>query len=167
MKGRINMQYIKTLILITILFFAAGCTPAGSIEIGKEAPDFSLSDINGKQVSLSEFKGKVVILDFFASWCPPCRQEVPDFIELEKAYGDKGFTVIGVALVSAEDAKDFAAKFGINYPVLVDDGKASDLYGPIRSIPTTFVLDKSGKIVKLYIGFRPKNIFEQDIKELL
>lgn len=161
------MQYIKTLILITILFFAAGCTPGEAIEIGKEAPDFSLSDINGKQVSLSEFKGKVVILDFFASWCPPCRQEVPDFIELEKAYGDKGFTVIGVALVSVEDAKDFAAKFGINYPILVDDGEASDLYGPIRSIPTTFVLDKSGKIVKLYIGFRPKNIFEQDIKELL
>lgn len=140
---------------------------AAAIEAGNEAPDFSLKDINGKDVKLSDFKGRAVILDFFASWCPPCRQEVPDFVELQKTYGDKGFTVIGVALVSAKDAKDFAGEFGVNYPILVDDGKVSDLYGPIRSIPTTFILDKSGKITKVYIGFRKKEVFEQNIQELL
>ena len=86
---------------------------------------------------------------------------------MEKAYSDKEFAMVGVALVSAQDAKDFAGKFGINYPVLIDDGKVSNLYGPVRAIPTTFVLDKSGKIVKLYVGFRQKKVFEADIKELL
>ena len=161
------MRAIKILVFIAVLFFAAGCVQGMAIEIGKGAPDFTLTDINGKQVSLSGFSGKVVILDFFASWCPPCRQEVPDFIALQKAYGDKGFAMIGVALVSAQEAKDFAEKSGINYPVLVDDEKVSALYGPIRSIPTTFVIDREGKVVKMYIGFRPKDAFEADIKEAL
>jgi cytochrome c biogenesis protein CcmG/thiol:disulfide interchange protein DsbE len=144
-----------------------GCAGSNALEVGDNAPDFSLTDMNGKQVSLSEFSGKVVILDFFASWCPPCRQEIPDFIELEKTYSDKGFAMVGVSLVDARESKDFANKFGINYPVLIDDGKVSNIYGPVRSIPTTFVLDKSGKIAKLYIGFRPKSVFEADIKGLL
>ena len=75
--------------------------------------------------------------------------------------------MIGVAMVNADEAKEFAGKMGINYPVLVDDGKASEIYGPIRSIPTTFIIDKSGKIVKMYIGYREKAVFEADIKELL
>lgn len=157
----------KILIFAIALFMFGACSQSSAIEIGENAPDFSLNDINGKSVSLSDFKGKVVILDFFASWCPPCRQEVPDFIELEKSYGAQGFAMVGVALVSLEDAKDFASKAGINYPVLIDDGKVSDAYGPIRSIPTTFVLDKSGKIAKFYIGFRARDVFEKDIKELL
>ena len=75
--------------------------------------------------------------------------------------------MIGVALVDHKAAKAFADKVGINYPVLIDDGKVSNLYGPIRSIPTTFILDRSGKIAKMYIGMRSKYIFEVDIKELL
>lgn len=162
-----RILFIKAFILGLTLFLLGACSQGFAIEIGEKAPEFSLKDINGKMVSIADFNGKVVILDFFASWCPPCRQEVPDFIELQKTYGDKGFAMLGVALVTVEEAKDFAGKAGINYPVLVDDGKVSNLYGPIRSIPTTFVLDKSGKIVKMYIGFRPKADFENDIKELL
>jgi len=161
------MKRLNIFVFIAVLFFAFGCAKGNALEVGENAPDFSLPDMNGKQVSLSEFSGKVVILDFFASWCPPCRQEVPDFVELERAYSDKGFAMVGVALVNAGEAKSFADKAGINYTVLIDDGKVSGLYGPIRSIPTTFVLDKSGKIAKLYIGFRPKSVFEADIKELL
>lgn len=157
----------KILIFALAIFTLGACSQCDAIGTGDKAPDFSLTDINGKTVSLSSFNGKVMILDFFASWCPPCRQEVPDFIELEKSYGDKGFAMLGVALVSAGEAKEFAGKMGINYPVLVDDGKVSGLYGPIRSIPTTFIIDKSGKVVKVYIGYREKAIFEADIKELL
>ncbi|MDD5173943.1 MAG: TlpA disulfide reductase family protein [Candidatus Omnitrophica bacterium] len=157
----------KIFIFALALLVLGACSKGNAVEIGANAPDFSLADTNGKTVNLSEFKGKVVILDFFASWCPPCKQEIPDFIELERTYGGKDFSVIGVALVSADEAGEFAGKMGINYPVLVDDGKVSELYGPIRSIPTTFIIDKSGRIVKMYIGFRPKDIFEADIKGLL
>jgi len=161
------MKLSKIFIFALALFMLGACSQGSALEIGDKAPDFSLVDINGKMVSLSDFSGKAVILDFFASWCPPCKQEVPDFIELEKAYGDKGFAMIGVALEKADAAGAFAGKVGINYPVLVDDGKASGAYGPIRSIPTTFIIDKSGKIVKVYIGYREKSVFEDEIKELL
>jgi cytochrome c biogenesis protein CcmG/thiol:disulfide interchange protein DsbE len=137
------------------------------MEIGKKAIEFTLNDIEGNRVSLSDYSGKVVILDFFADWCPPCRQEIPDFIDLEKQYGPEGFSMIGIALVDRSAARAFAEKVGINYPVLIDDGNVSAAYGPIRSIPTTFVIDKGGKIAKVYIGYRPKDVFEKDIKELL
>lgn len=150
-----------------MLLLLGACSQGSAIEIGKQAPEFSLPDIDGKTVSLSDFTGKVVILDFFAIWCPPCRLEVPDFVELEKIYSDKGFAMVGVALVKSADARKFAHEFGVNYPILIDDGKVSNLYGPIRSIPTTVVIDKNGNIVKMYIGFRPKDAFENDIKELL
>ena len=157
----------KVLVFALAIFMLGACSQCNAIGTGDKAPDFSLADINGKTVSLSAFNGKVVILDFFASWCPPCKQEIPDFIELEKSYGDKGFAMLGVALVSADEAREFAGKMGINYPVLVDDGKVSELYGPIRSIPTTFIIDKNGKIVKIYIGYREKAAFEADIKSEL
>ncbi|MDO8525501.1 MAG: TlpA disulfide reductase family protein [Candidatus Omnitrophota bacterium] len=153
--------------VIVIAILVGACAQSSAIEPGQTAPDFSLSGIDGQKVSLADFKGKAVILNFFASWCPPCRAEIPDFVELQKAYGDKGFTFIGVSLVSADESKEFAAKMGINYPVLVDDGKVSALYGPVRSIPTTFVIGKDMKVVKMYIGARSKNEFEADIKELL
>jgi cytochrome c biogenesis protein CcmG/thiol:disulfide interchange protein DsbE len=161
------MRTRKIFVFVLILFTLGACSQGSAMEIGKKAPEFSLPDIEGKTVSLSDFSGKVVILDFFAVWCPPCKQEVPDFIELEKAYGGKGFAMIGAALAKLPDAGKFVREFGINYPVLIDDGKVSALYGPIRSIPTTFIIDRDGNIAKMYIGFRPKEVFENDIKELL
>ena len=152
---------------LIVLASLISCSQSGAIEVGQAAPDFTLNNIDGQKASLADFKGKAIILNFFASWCPPCREEIPDFITLQKAYGDKGFTFIGVSLVSAQESKDFAAKMGINYPILVDDGKVSTVYGPVRSIPTTFAIDKDMKIVKMYIGARSKENFENDIKALL
>lgn len=157
----------KMLVLFTALLVLGACSQGLAVETGDTPPDFTLSDIAGNQVSLASFKGKVIILNFFASWCPPCRAEIPDFIELQKQYGPKGFTVVGVALVSPEDAKSFAEQAGINYPVLVDDNKVSNIYGPIRSIPTTFIIGKDFKVAKMYIGGRPKSAFEADVNELL
>jgi cytochrome c biogenesis protein CcmG/thiol:disulfide interchange protein DsbE len=157
----------RLLALIFGLFLLGACSNSGAMEIGKKAIEFTLNDIEGNRVSLSDYSGKVVILDFFADWCPPCRQEIPDFIDLEKQYGPEGFSMIGIALVDRSAARAFAEKVGINYPVLIDDGNVSAAYGPIRSIPTTFVIDKGGKIAKVYIGYRPKDVFEKDIKELL
>jgi len=123
--------------------------------------------MDGGKVQLSDFRGKVIILDFFASWCPPCRQEIPDFIELQKRYAGQGFVMIGVSLTPSKDVRPFAEKLGVNYTILIGDDKADAAYGPIRSIPTTFVIDKEFNIVKKYIGYRSGKVFEDDIKELL
>jgi cytochrome c biogenesis protein CcmG/thiol:disulfide interchange protein DsbE len=150
-----------------MLILLSACSQTSALETGDAAPDFTLKGIDGKNVTLSELKGKVVILDFFASWCPPCKQEIPDFIKLQDEYGSKGFVMIGVSLVNEQETKNFAEQYGINYPVVVDDGKVSVAYGPVRSIPTTYIIDKDLKVAKLYIGFRPKEVFEKDVKELL
>jgi peroxiredoxin len=154
----------RLLIAALAALMLGACAPTGALEVGDSAPNFSLKDVEGKTVRLSDFKGKVVILDFFATWCPPCKAEIPDFIALQSSYGDKGFAMIGVALAMPGEAKDFASKTGINYPVLPDDEKISAAYGPIRSIPTTFVIGKDSRIAKVYIGYRTKDVFETDIK---
>jgi cytochrome c biogenesis protein CcmG/thiol:disulfide interchange protein DsbE len=154
-------------IFVLALSLIVGCSKSVAIEIGEKAPEFTLQDTDGNNVNLSDFKGDAVILNFFASWCPPCRQEVPDFIELQNKYAAEGFSFIGISLVSAEDTKSFAKKMGVNYPMLIDDGVVSAVYGPVRSIPTTYILDRGHKIVKMYIGSKPKAVFENDIKALL
>ena len=162
-----KFKFGKILVMTLTVLLLGACSKSGAIEVGDKAPDFALKDMDGKTVNLSDYKGKVVVLDFFASWCPPCREEIPDFIGLQKSYGAGSFSMVGVAMVSLNEAKEFAKKMGINYPVLIDDGKVSTVYGPVRSIPTTFVIDKDSKIAKFYIGYRPKDVFENDIKALL
>ena len=162
-----KFKFVWVLAVILAGLLVGSCAKGYAIDSGDKAPDFTLTDLNGNKVSFSQFSGKVVILDFFASWCPPCRQEIPDFIALQSAYADKGVSIVGVALVSLDEAKKFAAQIGINYPVLIDDDKASALYGPVRSIPTTFVIGKDDKVAKKYIGYKAKDVFENDIKELM
>ncbi len=137
-----------------------------------DAPGFTLTDIEGKEVSLSDFKGKVVFLNFWATWCPPCRREIPAFIELVDQYKDDGFIVVGVAVDPREfqgvdKVKPFAEQMGINYPVLYDSKGVSQIYGGISSIPTTFVINRDGKVVDRIVGSRPKDVFEGIIKGLL
>lgn len=163
-----NFKFSKIFVLAVLVFLVGACSRGGAIEVGEKASDFTLEDLGGKAVNLSDFKGRVIILDFFATWCPPCRGEIPDFIELEKTYGPKGLSIIGVSTETQGELKDFAGSMGINYPVLVDAAsKAHGVYGPIRAIPTTFIIDKDFKIRKHYIGARSKEVFEADIKELL
>jgi len=137
--------------------------------IGKAAPSFTLRDLSGKRVSLSDFKGKVVILDFWATWCPPCVVEIPHFIALYEQYKDQGFAVVGISTdrKGARIVKSFAQKNRINYPILMADGQVRSAYGGIRSIPTTFIIDSAGIIKHKYIGYRDKNVFETAIKALL
>lgn len=135
----------------------------------KKAPDFTLLDLDGGERSLSDFKGKVIILDFWATWCPPCRAEIPHFVELYNDYKDEGLEVIGVSLDN--NAKkvipSFSEQYKINYVLLIADKKVTRDYGGIGSIPTTFIIDRDGNIVKKYVGYRDKEVFEKDIKNLL
>jgi peroxiredoxin len=136
---------------------------------GNAAPSFTLQDLSGKQVSLSDFRGKVVVLDFWATWCPPCVMEIPHFIELYEQYEAQGFAMVGISLdrdgIGVVEA--FASKYKINYPILMNDGRADKDYGGITSIPTTFVIDRAGNIRQKYVGYREKAVFEADIKALL
>ncbi len=146
--------------------------PKGSVL----APDFSLSDLNGNIVQLSDYKGKVVMLNFWGTWCGPCRKEIPDFISLIDKYQNNGLEILGVTLTSGPPSriKQFADRMGINYTLLTDiSGNESQmvtsLYGkatgrPISGIPTTFIIDREGYIVKKYIGPRSENIFYNDLK---
>jgi len=137
--------------------------------VGRPAPAFALKDLDGKEVNLSDFKGKVVILDFWATWCGPCVMEIPHFIELQKQYKDQGVAIVGISVDSEgiEVVKSFVQKHQVNYPILMADAKVQQSYGEIQAIPTTFVLDTSGIIQKQYIGYRDKSVFEADIKKLL
>ena len=138
-------------------------------KVSNPAPDFTLQDLNGNWSSLSEFKGKVVILDFWATWCPPCRAEIPHFIELYDDYKDKGLEIIGVSLDfnANKILGAFVEENSINYTILIGDRDVTDLYGGIMSIPTTFVIDRDGGIRKKYIGYKEKEVFEEDVKGLL
>lgn len=156
---------ILFLLLAGMILFV-GCSVAVE-NAGKKAADFSLEDVNNKTVRLSDYENKVIILNFFATWCPPCRSEIPDFVELMNEYGDKDFVIIGISLENdMKVVKDFADKYKINYPVLIDDGLVSESYGQIGSIPTTFIIDKNGDIVEKIIGARKKDYFEDAIKPL-
>lgn len=136
-------------------------------EVSGAAPAFTLVDVNGRSVSLSDFKGKVVVLDFWATWCPPCKREIPDFIKLQSEYGSKGLEIVGIALDQPDKVRAFARENGMNYPVLLGSDEIAAQYGGVESIPTTFVIDKSGKIVTKFEGFRSKETFESLIKKLL
>lgn len=136
----------------------------------KVAPDFSLKDSNGKPVKLSDFRGKVVVLDFWATWCGPCKVEIPWFIDFEKQYKDKGFAVLGVSMDEDgwEAVRPYMQERGINYRVMVGNDQVGQLYGGLDSLPTTFLIDREGRIAKVHIGLETgKEGFKNEITNLL
>jgi len=135
----------------------------------KKVPAWELKDVDGKTVKSSDFDGKVVMLDFWATWCPPCKAEIPGFIELQKQYGEKGLVVIGVSLdeQGPDVVKPFMKQFGVNYPVVMGDAKIVQDFGGIEGLPTTFVIDRTGNIVASHIGYTSKEAFEKEITPLL
>ena len=144
-----------------------------------EAPDFKLATIGGEEFYLSDYKGKVVMLNFWGTWCPPCRKEIPDLVNLQAKYNKDGLEIVGITLNSgsAAEIQKFADKRKMNYTILTDLGNdethaVTNLYGqvmgqPISSIPTTLVIDREGYIVKGYLGPRSEEAFYNDLKEYL
>jgi len=138
-------------------------------KIGTEAPNFTLSNMKGDKVQLSSFKGKAVVLDFWATWCEPCKLEMPWMVDLQKKYGPQGLQIIGVAMDDADDQtiNEFARKMGVNYPVLRGTEAIANLYGGLDGLPSTFFLDRSGKIVDEGVGLMSQSVIEDSIKHAL
>lgn len=136
---------------------------------GSTAPDFTLTDSSGRNVHLSDFSGKVLIVDFWATWCPSCRQEIPGFIDLQKRYASKGLQVVGVSVDEKgwQVVTPFMQVQGVNYPILLGNDDVVRAYGNFDAIPVTFLIDKHGKIVKEFSGLYPPEEFEKAVTSVL
>lgn len=142
---------------------------ANSTAESRRAPDWQLKDLDGKPVKLLDFKGKVVVLNFWATWCPLCRKEIPALIALHDGYKDKGVVVIGVSMDQGGPSvvKPFAKRTKINYPLVMGDESTAAAYGNVQVIPTTFFIDRDGNIAGTHEGDLDARGFESAIKPLL
>ncbi len=162
----------RLIVLLLIIFAFASCTKTNTKTEALDEPaktrDFSIEDINGKTVNLADYRGKVVILNFWATWCPPCRAEIPDFIKFYKSYKDKGVEIIGIAVSSPEeDVKKMVQDYGINYIVCMSDKQVENLYGGIRAVPTTFIIDKKGESLPPKMGSLSESQLIEIVEPLL
>ncbi len=135
----------------------------------QKAPNFKLKAQDGKIVELAKLKGKVVAVNFWATWCGPCRKEIPGFMEVYRQYKDKGLEIVGVSLDQDgwEVVKPYVEQAKMNYPVVVGDGELAEAYGVPNAIPVTYIVDKKGNIAKKHVGFMSKEEFQKVVISLL
>lgn len=142
----------------------------GSAATNQMAPDFTLQSTDGKTVKLSDYRGKAVLLNFWATWCQPCKIEMPWFADLQKQYGPEGFQVVGVSVdedSSAEEVSKFAQELGVNYPILMGKESVVDAYGGVQFLPATLFINRDGKIIEKVFGLKGKGEIEDNIKKAL
>jgi peroxiredoxin len=132
------------------------------------APEFSLPGLTGQMLNLSAYRGKIVLLDFWATWCGPCLEEIPHFVELQNKYGDRGLQVIGISMDDGPaPVRDFYQRFHMNYPVAMGNAKTGELYGGVLGLPIAFLIDRDGRIEAKHIGATDASVFEREIQGLL
>lgn len=165
-----NITYGLGILLVALLLYFAlfsqtQVPQTAGVSVGKSAPNFTLKTLEGKEISLSDLRGKVVLVNFWATWCPPCREEMPLFEEVYKKYKNRGFEILAISTDTSADAvKEFVKEFKVSFPVLMDDGKVSSSYG-IQGLPTSFLIDREGKVIKIRLG-KYREV-EKDVKEAL
>ena len=145
-----------------------GASAAAQMKSGT-APDFSLQSLDGKTVRLSDFRGKPVVLNFWATWCGPCKIEMPWFVDLQKQYGPAGVQFLGVAMDDAnpKDIAEFAESMKVNYPILLGKESVGDDYGGVQFLPETFFIDRNGKVVDKVFGLKGRGEIEDAVKKIL
>jgi thiol-disulfide isomerase/thioredoxin len=139
-------------------------------EIGSRLPDFSVKDLQGREISSADLRGKVVLIDFWATWCQPCKKEMPGYQKLVDRYGSRGFAVVGFkfdTMMDMEDPVVFAKKIGVRYPLAVATGDLKQKFGGIEGLPTTMLYDRQGILRKKVIGFEYTDVIESELKPLL
>ncbi len=169
------MSRFTTIVVVVAALALAACSRMGTgsnvrgAMERKTAPNFSLKDADGRTVQLSDYRGKVVLLNFWATWCGPCKIEIPWFIEFEREHKGEGFAVIGVAMDDEgwEAVKPYIQDAGVNYRILLGADSVAQLYGGIDSLPTTFIIDREGRVAAVHIGLVGKDTYEKDLREVL
>ena len=159
-------------LMLYVGFHAArrnGPSFAPRLALASPAPDFTLQSLDGKTMRLSDFRGKAVLLNFWATWCGPCKIEMPWFVELQNQYAAQGFQIVGVAMddASKEDISKFAKDMGVNYPILIGKESVGDEYGGVPALPESFLIGRDGKIVDKILGLRGKAEIEDAIKKAI
>jgi len=174
---RNTVLFVLGIVAVAALLFVGrhiihnGSNPAQAISKtnGSPAPDFELTSLDGKQVKLSDFRGQAVLLNFWATWCSPCKIEMPWFVDLQKQYGPQGLAVVGVAMddASKDDIAKFAKDMGVNYPILLGKEAVGEAYGGVQFLPTTFYIDRKGRVVERVFGLTGKSEIEDNVKKAL
>jgi peroxiredoxin len=165
------MRSALSLIASSLALAVALAVPAGAKPVKPApAPTWTLKDVDGKPVPWSQFKGQVVVVDFWATWCPPCRTEIPGYVALQKKYAADGVTFIGIS-VDGDDSipavKAFVKQFNINYLILMANDTVQDAYGVNQGYPTTFIIDRDGTIRNKKVGREPTPDFEKEVLSVL
>ncbi len=168
-QPQIRKAFLASAIIIILLICGCGGQEDRGGPASRAAPDFTLKDLNGDVCRLADFRGRVVLLNFFATWCGPCRQELPDFVRLYERFKDKGLEIIGVSLDQEGEAvlRPFIRQYGITFPIVLGTREVVLNYGGIKGIPTTFIIDHNGAIRDHFVGLRPRYVMEESVKKLL
>jgi peroxiredoxin len=146
-----------------------GATSVSVPSAGSTAPDFSLRDINGNMVDASNFLGRPTVINFFATWCPPCREEIPGFVDVYNKYKDKGFELVGISLDTDTrgNLPAFVMNNRIEYRILMGDLATAQAYGGVVSLPTTFFIGKDGRIKNVHVGYLDQDSFDREVRKIL